>query len=263
MKNNLLNTFLLQRAKEVAPTTEINLWPSIHDRLSARQSVLPHSKGGFKMKRSFAILLPVGLALLFAVGFFALTPAGHTLAQQFLSLFFTKEPDIRPFDAENGTPIITPIASMSEGEALSGWHIYQPSWLPQGVTLSSMEYRPETDTVIQIYGYEQTFSMAASYFFFDQRKTPFNDSWPVGESSQIETVKIGEISGEYVIGAWGGAEDHLEWEAIPQFQHLRWQKDGMYFSLDYSMFGVDPNEMLTNPYYLTKEQLITIAKRME
>ncbi|MBA4385863.1 MAG: hypothetical protein C0410_14085 [Anaerolinea sp.] len=263
MKNNLLNTFLKKRAEEIAPASQINLWPGIQAHFPSHQSVLPQLTGGFKMKRSFAVLLPIGLALMLAFGFIALTPKGQTLAQQFIALFFEKAPDTRPFDPDNGTPIITPFANIAEGEALTGWHIYQPFWVPQGVALSSMEFRPETGTVVQVYGYEQTFGMTASYFFIDQRKTSFNDSWPVGESSQIETVKIGDISGEYVIGAWGGAGDHLEWEVIPQFQHLRWQKDGMYFSLDYSIFGVDPKELQTNPYYLSKDQLITIAKRMK
>jgi hypothetical protein len=263
MKNNLLNTYFKNRAEDIAPTGDINLWPEIQQHFASHRSVLPHSIGGFKMKRSFAVFIPIGLALMLAFGFIALTPKGQTLAQQFVALFFKKAPDTRPFDPDNGPPVITPFKSISEGKALTGWHIFQPSWVPQGVTLSSMEFRPETGEVSQVYGYEQTFGMTASYFFIGQSKTSFNDSWPVGESSQIETVKIGDLSGEYVIGAWGGAGDHLEWEAIPQFQHLRWKKDGMYFSLDYSMFGVDPKDLQTNPYYLTKAQLITIAKRMK
>jgi len=214
------------------------------------------------MKRSYAVLIPIGLAVLLAVGFVALTPTGKTLAQQFISLF-NKAPDSRPFDPDNGTPSITPIASMAEGEAMTGWHIYQPSWLPEGVVPIETEYRPNTDRVSQSFGYEKVIGMVSSYFFIGQRKTPYNELWPVGESSQIETVAIGDVSGEYVIGVWGGAVDHLEWEALPNFQHLRWQKDGMYFDLEYSLFGVEPKDVYTNPYYLTKEQLIAVAASMK
>lgn len=262
MKNNLLNSFLKQRAEKIAPAAEINLWPSIQTRLSSHRSVLPLSIGGFKMKRSFAILLPIGLALLLAIGFIALTPTGQTLAQQFISLF-NKAPDIRPFDPDNGPPSITPVANLTEGEAMTGWHIYQPSWLPEGVALFEIEYRPATNRVSQSFGYQKVIGMTASYFFIGQRKSSFNELWPVGESSQIETVKIGDVTGEYVIGAWGGAKDHLEWEAIPNFQHIRWQKDGMYFSLEYSIFGVEPKDIYTNPYYMTKEQLIAVAASMK
>jgi hypothetical protein len=263
MKKNQFKSLLIQQAEELAPSSDIDLWPSIKSHVTSNHAVLPQTSGGFKMKRAFSIVLPMSLALLLAVVFFTFTPAGKALAQQFISLFFTKEPDIRPFDWDNGTPIITPIANIAEGEALTGWHIYQPSWLPDGFTLNSTDYRPNSDRVSQSYTYDKTIGMVSSYFYIGQRKSPFNELWPVGESSQVETVKIGAYSGEYVIGAWGGAGDHYEWEAVPQIQHLRWQKDGTYFDLEFAMFGIDAIDLLTSPYYLNKEQLIAIAASMK
>jgi hypothetical protein len=263
MKKNQFKSLLMQQAEELAPASEINLWPSIKNQVADNHAVLIKSQGGFKMKRPFSIVLPVSLAFLLAVGFFTFTPVGKTLAQQFISLFYNKEPDVRPIDSETGTPVITPIANIADGEALTGWHIYQPSWLPEGFTLNESDYRPNSDRVTQTYVYEKTIGMVSSFFFIGQRKTSFNELWPVGESSQIETVKIGDSSGEYVIGAWGGAGDHYEWEAVPQIQHLRWQKDGTYFDLEFSMFGIDAKDLPTSPYYLSKEQLIAIAASMK
>lgn len=266
MKNNPVIAFLQQRAEEIAPTSETNLWPGIQAHFSSQQSVLPLSTGGFKMKRSLnmiTILLTTALALTIALGIFIATPTGRTLAQEFIALFFDKAPDSRPFDADDGTPVITPVASMAEGEAMTGWHIYQPSSLPAGFVFYATEYRPGSETITQSFGYQKTIGMVSSYYFIGQRKSPFNELWPVGESSLIETVKIGDISGEYVIGVWGGAGDHLEWEAQPQFQHLRWQKDGTYFDLEFSMFGIDAEDLAESPYYLTKKQLIEVAASMK
>ncbi len=266
MKTNLFESYLKQRAEEMAPATNINLMPGILTHFSSKQSVLPFSTGGLRMKHSLntiTILLTVALALTLALGFFIATPAGSTWAQEFIALFFNKAPDSRPFDADDGTPVITPVASIAEGEAMTGWHIYQPTWLPDGFVFYDTEYRPNADCITQSYGYQKTIGMVSSYFFIGQRKSPFNELWPVGESSLIETVQIGDTTGEYVIGVWGGAGDHLEWEALPQFQHLRWQKDGTYFDLEFAMFGVDAKDLTKSPYYLTKDQLITLAANMK
>ena len=101
------------------------------------------------------------------------------------------------------------------------------------------------------------------YFFLGQRKIPYTDLWPVGESAKVETVQVGDVTGEYVVGAWGGAEDHQVWENNPAFQHLRWQANGYYFNLDFTIMGVQEADYADCPYYISKEQLIDIARSMK
>ena len=85
----------------------------------------------------------------------------------------------------------------------------------------------------------------------------------MGESARVETVQIGDVTGEYVVGAWGGAEDHLEWENNPAIQHLRWQANGYYFDIQFNIMGVEEAAFADSPCYLSKDQLIAIANSMK
>ena len=58
--------------------------------------------------RKLAILTPIGLAIILAVIFMAVTPQGRALAQQFLSLFFQSAPDVRPLDPTSVPGVIKP-----------------------------------------------------------------------------------------------------------------------------------------------------------
>lgn len=264
MNNKTFKSLLQQRAEEMAPTSEINLWPSIQARLSSRHAVLPNSTGGFKMKkpsRTISVLAPIALALILAIVFVAATPRGQALAQQFLSLFFQTAPDMRPIDPVVSPAAITPAADIQEAEALTDWHVFEPSWLPEEFAFFSIDNRPESGMVVQEYIYQHPIGMEAAYFYLGQRKTPFD--WPVGESAPIESVQIGDITGEYVMGAWGGTTDHQEWEAIPNIQHLRWEANGYYFDLQFSIVGVAPADLENSPCYLTREELIAIASSLK
>jgi hypothetical protein len=296
MNSKSFKSLLQERAEHMAPTSEINLWPSIQARLSTHHAVLLSSNGGSKMKpsnRSLAILAPIGLAIILALIFMAVMPQGRALAQQFLSLFFQTAPDVRPLDPTTApavitptqiivyppmiaTPepttapaVITPAANAQIVEDLTQWHVFKPSWLPEGFGLDRTVYRPEKGDVYQAYLYQHPYlyqratGMQAAYFFLGQRKTPFKDSWPVGESAKIETVQVGDVTGEYVVGAWGGAEDHLVWENNPAIQHLRWQANGYYFDLEFTIMGVQEADFADCPYYISKEQLIDIVGSMK
>jgi hypothetical protein len=266
MDSKSLKFLLMERAEQMVPAAEIDLWTAIQARLAARHSVLQGS-GGVLKKRTFSrpltLLVPIALALILAMLLVTATPQGQTLAQEFLSLFSHTQTDRIPMPTDAGPAAITPVASISKGEALTGWHVLQPAWLPQGFAFDHIDYRPGSESVVQEYRYQPAIGMQAGYFYLGQRKAPFNDLWPVSASAQIETVQIGDVSGEYGIGAWGGDADHQIWETNPNFQHLRWQANGCYFDIDFSVFGVDPADLANSPYYISKEKLVEIAKSMK
>ena len=146
---------------------------------------------------------------------------------------------------------------------MTGWKIFKPALLPDGFAFLSIDNRPQSEMVVQEYTYQHPIGMSAGYFYIGQRKTPFTDLWPVGKSAQIETVQIGDVTGEYVIGAWGGPTDHLEWEAIPNIQHLRWKANGYYFDIQFNVTGVNPEDLAKSPYYVSKEELVAIASSLK
>jgi hypothetical protein len=219
--------------------------------------------------RILAILAPIGLAIILVVIFMAVMPQGRALAQQFLSLFFQTAPDVRPLDPTTAPAVITPAANAQAVEDLTQWHLFKPSWLPEGFGLDRTVYRPEKGDVYQAYLYQHPLlyqratGMQSVYFFVGQRKTPFTDLWPVGESAKVETVQVGDVTGEYVVGAWGGAETYQVWENNSAIQHLRWQANGYYFDISFTIYGVQEADFADCPYYISKEQLIEIASSMK
>lgn len=219
--------------------------------------------------RTFAMLVPVSLAIILAVVFMAITPQGRALAQQFLSLFFQTAPDVRPLDATAQPAANRPVVQTQAVDDLTQWHVFKPSWLPEGFGLHKTDYQPEKEIVVQGYTYQHPYlypratGMQAAYFFLGQRKTPFTDLWPVGESAKIETVQVGDAAGEYVLGAWGGTEAHQVWENNPAIQHLRWQANGYYYDLQFDIMGVQAADFADCPYYLSKDQLIAIAASIQ
>jgi hypothetical protein len=266
MNHKMLNTYLTQRAEELASDNTINLWPEIQENLSSRLSIVAAKSGRSKIKSHkpiFVTLSTIVFVLAMTILVFAATPQGRAAAQQFLSLFFHTAPDVRPFDSNDVPAVVNLQESIQQVETMLGWKVFTPSWLPDGYKLSRVEYRPKNELVSQTIVYEPEMGMHAAYFYLGQRKTPFTDLWPVGESAKIETVQIGSITGEYVVGVWGGAVDHLEWEKNPAFQTLRWQANGYYFEIQYSIWGFEENEYPKNPYYLSEEQLIHIADKLQ
>lgn len=243
-------------------------------------------------RRNLAAFAPISLVIILAVIFMAVVPQGRALAQQFISLFFQTAPDMRPLDPTTAPGVITstliivyppkidtldpttvPAVSAPTANAavedLTQWHLFKPSWLPEGFGLDRTVYRPEKGDIYQAYLYQRPFlfqratGLQAAYFFLGQQKTSFTDLWPVGESAKVETVKVGDVTGEYVVGAWGGAEDHQVWENNPAIQHLRWQSNGYYFDLQFDIRGVQEADFADCPYYISKEQLIDIASSMK
>jgi hypothetical protein len=76
----------------------------------------------------------------------------------------------------------------------------------------------------------------------------------VGADANVEQVKIGAATGEYVVGVWkaDGAGNWV-WEYEPYLQTLRWQANGMAFELLY--MGI--------PEAVTKADMIAMAESMK
>jgi hypothetical protein len=265
MDHKTLRSFLLRRAEEMAPATEIHLWPVIQARLSARNWVFPSSTGRSKIItpiRGMAIIVPMVVVLFLVIVLGMATPQGQAFAQEVRSVFSRADSDQIQMPANPGPAAITPAAGISGGDELSGWAVFKPAWLPQGFAFSTIDYRPKTASIVQKYIYQHPIGMQAGYFYLGQQKTPFDDQWPVGQSARIEPVQIGAITGEYVVGAWDGDGDHQEWEAYPNYQHLRWETNGFYFNIDMINMGIDPADLANNPAYVSKEELISIANSL-
>ncbi|HEY5119522.1 MAG TPA: hypothetical protein VII90_08710, partial [Anaerolineales bacterium] len=74
----------------------------------------------------------------------------------------------------------------------------------------------------------------------------------VGADATIESVKIGDITGEYVEGAWYDDDNTgMKWHNDPYQKLLRWRANGTAFELSY--FGME----------VAKDDLLAIAESLK
>ena len=91
----------------------------------------------------------------------------------------------------------------------------------------------------------------------------------ISANAKVESVKIGSLNGEYVMGGWKIVEANLEpekstptthqaiWETDNSIQYLRWQANDMVFEIFFS--GVNPD----TPGFLNKSDLIALAEDLQ
>ena len=69
-----------------------------------------------------------------------------------------------------------------------------------------------------------------------------------GNSADIQTAQIGDLTGEYVEGVWELTDSGPVWNPIPFAKTLRWKNDVAIFELVY------------NGMNLTRDDLIKLAE---
>lgn len=217
------------------------------------------------------------------------TPLG-TLAQEFLSQFFTQTPS----DTKSSTltidtePTLAADAIFVQPQSLEavqsevdfeiglpqdtrGYVFSDASTNKSGtMTQTLLFYSVPEDTV----GRNVVIKQAPASFGFG--------GIDIGAGATVEIVQIGDEVGEYTRGFWAsdveptviseeGSQQVLEveqiWDNTLGFHFLRWQQDGMAYEI---MFQEAPNAMLstyvsdpTAPGMLTKNDLVAIATSLK
>lgn len=150
----------------------------------------------------------------------------------------------------------------------AGFAIRQPANLPTNIHLQGVAYVPEIQTVIL------DFKTADSnqILRISQRPADRTESFAwIGASATVEMVQIGDISGEYVVGAWRlpemaarletavpGVRVNLEaqWDPQARVQLLRWQAGGMFYEI------LQIGATTPQPSDLDKAALMALAQSM-
>jgi hypothetical protein len=266
-KNPALQSILSHLAAETVRPGDLDLWPSIRQRLAestrsqAKETPMntPH-KNGLRLRLvGAAASLVLVLALLFA------TPQGQALAQNVLRFFTRANSDNLPVQPWQLTPLPTPGTptpdpesildahqSVAEVEQLSGYKVLQPSHLPDILTFVGASYQPSQGVARIFYRDVDTNGLV-----FAQGPVRTNGSCKlcesVGASAAIESVQINASTGEYVEGVWNLTDQGPVWVSDPYQKTLRWQADGKAFELRY----------MGQPDSLTKDELIAIAQSIQ
>ncbi len=205
------------------------------------------------------------LALLLAGILIFTTPGGRAFAQSVLSFFTRAKSDTLPTQTwqmstpnatEAGTSdpssILDANLTIEEAEHLAGFDILKPTYTPQFLSFSGASYESDHRIVRIFYRYVQSNGLVI-------REEPYVNTedcelcGEVGASADVETVQIGDTTGEYVEGVWKLTDNGPVWESDPYLKTLRWQANSMAFELIY----------MGPPDTLTKEDLIKVARNLK
>lgn len=136
--------------------------------------------------------------------------------------------------------------AIAEAEALAGFDILEPSYLPAGYVLEGVSYDPQTGKVAMQYDSQSDHGRLYIIQGFG-KLTPAPNI-----QAHITPVAVGDTEGEYVQGAWiydspDTTLPHREPRA--DFFSLSWQKKGFVFSINFlggeTILPLSLNELIT------------------
>ena len=231
--NSSIKKSLLSALEKEIPSIEVDLWPAVKNRLVAKNH--RQIKQGEKMKNSNQRLLTgltIGLATLVIIALVTfVSPQSRAFAQSVLHFFSQANSDTLP--AQTAQPEITEAPrnlDVAEAENQAGFDVLSPSPLPDGLSFVGASYTPANSTVIQQYNFPGGSGFSISQQSYTNVEA-CNLCGLVGPSASVETVKIGNVDGEYVEGVWSLTDKGSVWENTPYLKTLRWQKDGMAYEI--------------------------------
>lgn len=268
MENKKIQTILQEALEKEIPSSELHLWPGVQTLVSGKSF---HSQGETPMNTPMKRRVPrVALALFALTAFFALvlaTPQGRSFAQEILQFFTRAESDSLPLDPSKLPPApdnaieepnnyLNANRTVSEVEAAVGFDVLEPTWLPNNLTFRGANFDPKTKIAFLFYDlYYSNLKVESNGLVL--REAPLQTSdcefcQMVGASANVETVQIGNLSGEFVEGVWTLNGTEAVWESDPYRKTLRWQIDGMAFELQF----------MGPPDSVTKKAMIAIAESL-
>jgi hypothetical protein len=221
----------------------------------------------FRTGMAFILALALAAFLLFS------TPAGRTLAQSIIHFFTPQTTDVLPVPTEKplvwaeqtpGEPaptqtelpkagnfpecgnFPTPLCSVEQIRTKVNFPIKQLAAAPAPMVFIGATGEP--DTVWILYDtpdHSGAILMTIQPWSGGSEKLSRN----IGATAVVDEVKIGDLSGEYVKGAFGYQSDETEshWDNNADTQTLRWVDAGVLYTL------------LTTGQHLNKEALISLA----
>jgi hypothetical protein len=151
--------------------------------------------------------------------------------------------------------------SIPEAVALAGFSVKIPSVLPDEYTFAGAEYNQERQAVILNYESTQGFILRIT-----QRPAGV-EYQSISIDATVETVQIGLVMGEYVVGGWKASqiEDpsstatitlEATWDPDANIRFLRWEENDLIFEI------ISIGHIQDSNLYLDKIDLIAIAENM-
>jgi len=259
MDQKSLQTLLQDALENKIPASEIRLWQTVKARL-----VESHIQQGAKMNAIKSRLAYATLAVIAMLTLAFITPQGRAFAQNIFQFFARADQDSYPLQDWQKTPPAptspeSPFKySVQEAEALAGYDVLSPIDAPAGMLFVGASYDEKYHIVAQAFGPSAEFTELSLWQQPLEFYAPCGDiSQPcetmlggnlAGNSADIQTAQIGDLTGEYVEGVWELTDSGPVWNPIPFAKTLRWKNDVAIFELVY------------NGMNLTRDDLIKLAE---
>ena len=289
MNNKYLKSILQNRAEQIAPGSEIDLWPSIQKHFTSHRAVLLTRQGRSKMKgikQNVKVIVPIVSALFLVAALVAFTPQGRVLADTVIRFFTiadqssfpvpTSQPptsttEVSPYllelvtvqmssisdttsgDVEqncDGAALLTYACQVARAEIQAGFDAMEFPADPLGVAFGNVEVNPVQGEI------KITYEVVGGGGWIELLQGIGNISdglWGRVPAEAVEAVLIGDLPGEYVRGRFtSNNSGEATWNPEAATQRLRWQNGEHWFSI----------EKNGDPYpieYLGREEMIALA----
>jgi hypothetical protein len=174
----------------------------------------------------------------------------------------TPAPTEKPFDIRDVYPL-----SLIEAEELSGFTLLTPSSLPETLSFVGANYDEKTQIVTFLYktsGRETVIAIREQLVpkvgvcrlcsFVRGKFVLGSDKDVVSEDVTIETVQIGSLTGQYLVGGWANKTPDISgwaWDSLDYYKRLRFQSNELGVEIDGEGFG------------WTKDDLVAIAASLK
>jgi hypothetical protein len=261
MDKKHIQSILQDALEKEIPSSDVDLWRSV--KALGTKELQGEKMNSTKSRRipriAFALLATVALLILALI-----TPQGRAFAQSILRFFVRADQDRYPLQSWQMTPPAQTSSespfklSVQSAEMLAGYDVLSPQEVPFGMVFLGASYDEKYHIVAQVFG------SSADYMEFSIWQQPLEYYQPCGDishlcdnmlggnlagaSADIQTVEIGDLTGEYVEGVWELTDNGPVWNSTPYAKTLRWKTDSMILELFYS--GID----------LGRDDLVTLAE---
>ncbi len=137
--------------------------------------------------------------------------------------------------ASTSTPApLTFSLTVGEAEALAGFDVLAPSYLPTGYAFQGAHYDSETQRVAMSFVSQRGESGGAgTLYIYQQRGSLPEDTSP---SAAVTAVSVGDVMGKFVRGAWvyePAGSTTPRWEGNADVYTLSWQKNNTTFTITF------------------------------
>lgn len=187
------------------------------------------------------------MAALFLLALLTLPPV-RALAQEVWQSLFTRHDSDNAILPEPYTVTLEPTASpipvavpqlnmtVADAEAMAGYDVLEPGYMPAGYQLSSVHYDAGATAVTQLY------LQGGVGISLRQEPAATAEAWFIGQSAVVESKQIGHLSAEYVRGAWNEVAEvdsqgntavvsQQTWNPDDPYQRLRWTDGQMAYTI--------------------------------